>query len=659
MTAVQAADCGGRDNGAILLSAVRKTGRSVTMTTCARTERGIAASGSRFSHVRTMDRRANILPRWLALPLLALALAGLPGVTVRAAAPSPPPDAPSARIVFLDPSPAGRALAGEFVPRGLFRGASRGGGVLPPRDRISMVLKPASRHVEEAPEQGPGKVTIRVNGPVSTAAVKWPSVGAPPVDEPMFRLRADPQPERPTPQTRMSVTIEPADGFAEPPIEPSARPPEPWPQPGPERQPEAVEDRAAGADSTRAPQEPATAAAEPPIEASPPPIEPSPPPIEPSAPAIEPRAQPGPDRQPEAVQDRAAGADPDRAPQEPATAAGEGPQLFQSPPGSLLLPPEASTRRSEQLESIARQADRQIRRGFELASRGAYFAARSQFIRALRLVAQGLDAERQTDVHSRSLGVGLTALGEAEDFIPAGSRLEADLDIAAIIEGHRTPVLKDTDTEKLTPLSALRCYFTFAQEQLAAAAGSEVAGSMALHALAKLHGALARQNAGSIRAAETKAVSFYQAAVLAYPRNHMAANDLGVLLARCGNYREAEAALKYSLSIQRQPTGWHNLAVVYRQLGEAGLARQAERLAESARRAEIARRKAVRDPTRQQVRWVDPRVFTQVRTKTAAFPPPTSPRAAARKVMKPSQPRRAAQRSIISWLPWTMPEKRR
>lgn len=622
-----------------------------------------------------MDRRASILPRWLTLPFLALAWAGLPGVTVCAAAPSPPPDALSARIVFLDPSPAGRALAGEFVPRGLLRGEARGGGLLPPRDRVQMVLEPAFPNVEEAPEQAPGKVTIKVNGPVSTAAAKGPSVAAPPPDQPMFRLRADPQPERPTPETRMSVTIEPADGFAEPPIERSAPPIEASPpviEPSPrpveasppliERSPPAIERSPPPIERSPPaiePSPPAIEASPPAIEPSPPPIEPLPPAMEPSPPPIEPRAQPGPDRQREAVEDRAAGADPDRALEESATAAGEGPQLLQSPPGSLLLPPEASTRRSEQLESIARQADRQIRRGFELASRGAYFAARSQFIRALRLVAQGLDAERQTDVHSRSLGVGLTALSEAEDFIPAGSRLEADLEIAAIIKGHRTPVLKDTDTEKLTPLSALRCYFTFAQEQLAAAAGSEVAGSMALHALGKLHGALARQNAAGIRAAETKAVSFYQAALLVYPRNHMAANDLGVLLARCGNYREAEAALKYSLSIQRQPTGWHNLAVVYRQLGEAGLARQAERLAESARRAEIARRKAVRDPTRQQVRWVDPRVFTQVRTKTAAFPAPTSPRAAARKVVKPSQPTRAAQRSIMSWLPWTMPEKRR
>ena len=83
-------------------------------------------------------------------------------------------------------------------------------------------------------------------------------------------------------------------------------------------------------------------------------------------------------------------------------------------------------------------------------------------------------------------------------------------------------------------MSALRCYFTFAQEQLAAAVRHEVAGSMALHALGKLHAAYARHKTIRVGAAEPKAMTFYQAALLVFPRNHMAANDLGVLLAQAG-----------------------------------------------------------------------------------------------------------------------------
>ena len=69
-----------------------------------------------------------------------------------------------------------------------------------------------------------------------------------------------------------------------------------------------------------------------------------------------------------------------------------------TPPGL----PEARTVRSEAMEKIAAQADQQIRHGFELADRGACFAARAEFTAALRLIAQGLDNERNTTLHSQA-----------------------------------------------------------------------------------------------------------------------------------------------------------------------------------------------------------------------------------------------------------------
>ena len=105
---------------------------------------------------------------------------------------------------------------------------------------------------------------------------------------------------------------------------------------------------------------------------------------------------------------------------------------------------------------------------------------------------------------------------------------------------------------------------------------------MALHALGKLHGALAQKKGIPIVAPEAKAMVFYQAALLVYPKNYMAANDLGVLLAQCGNYAEARAMLEHSLSLCRQSTSWQNLAVVYRQLGQTALAARAGQQATSA-----------------------------------------------------------------------------
>ena len=114
----------------------------------------------------------------------------------------------------------------------------------------------------------------------------------------------------------------------------------------------------------------------------------------------------------------------------------------------------ADSQRSEQLEQIARQADRQTRHGFELAGRGAYFAARLEFLGALKLVAEGLDTQQKTGVHGRALTAALTALKEADDFLPGGSRLEADLDLPRIIAAHVTPVLKN-ETANVTAMTAL------------------------------------------------------------------------------------------------------------------------------------------------------------------------------------------------------------
>jgi tetratricopeptide (TPR) repeat protein len=282
----------------------------------------------------------------------------------------------------------------------------------------------------------------------------------------------------------------------------------------------------------------------------------------------------------------------------------------------LLPPPPATTRvdaRSDQMEQVARQADRQTRHGFELAERGAYFAARAEFLGALKLLADGLDTDGRTDAHGRALAAALTALREAEDFLPRGSRLESETDIAAIAAAHETPVLKN-EKDKVTAIVAVRRYMTYAQERFATAADREVAGSIALHALGKLHNSMAKHKVSLVMAAESKAVVFYQASMIAYPQNYMAANDLGVLLAQCGEPDQARSVLEHSLRLSQQSATWHNLAVVYRQLNMAGQANMAESRATAAQQAELARRKQIFGTASDNVQWVDAKAFAQTST---------------------------------------------
>ncbi len=322
--------------------------------------------------------------------------------------------------------------------------------------------------------------------------------------------------------------------------------------------------------------------------------------------------------------------------------------------GNPLPAAQTPASRSEQLELIAREADMHSRYAFQLAGRGAVYAARAELIAALRLVAQGLDGEEHTTAHSRALAAGLTALKEADDFAPGRARLEADLNLAAVTAGHRTPVLHDVPTDGLTALNAMQHYLSFCQEQLAAACGHEVAGSMTLYGLGKLHAVLANRHHEDIRAAAPKAVAFYQASLLVYSRNHMASNDLGVLLAQAGRYNEARVALEHSAAICRQEENWQNLAKVYRQLGQGQKAQNADQQL-AAIRQEMSRSRQGVPTASGLVEWVDPGVLAQPGGGPRVPAQPPAPSGPA-KVGNASGP--AQTRTISARLPDALFEKR-
>jgi tetratricopeptide (TPR) repeat protein len=318
-----------------------------------------------------------------------------------------------------------------------------------------------------------------------------------------------------------------------------------------------------------------------------------------------------------------------------------------------LLTPFDPRERSRQLEEVAREADVHTRRGFELAGRGARYSARAEFVQALRLVAEGLDAEHHGVTHGRALADGLAALDEAEDFVPRGSHLEADLDLRSIVAGHHTPVLKDAAIDGVTPMAAVHRYLTFAQQQLAAAAGAEVAGSMALHALGKLDAWLALREQPDARIAGPRAMACYQAALLVCRKNYMASNDLGVLLARQARPEEARAALEHSLSVHPSATTWENLAAVYRQLGNGDLADRAEKLARATSREEKERLAAEGVGSGSRAKWVDPNQFAESYAKVPdPHRPPPTPRAAPAGEANPSRPA-SPQQAERSW-PWNL-----
>ena len=89
----------------------------------------------------------------------------------------------------------------------------------------------------------------------------------------------------------------------------------------------------------------------------------------------------------------------------------------------------------------------------ELAERGAVYSAQTEFVQALKLVAQSLDAARRGDA-CRCPGRGLAGDDGGRGFCALGCPEGNGMDLSRLIAMHRTPLLKQADASQLTPLRA-------------------------------------------------------------------------------------------------------------------------------------------------------------------------------------------------------------
>jgi tetratricopeptide (TPR) repeat protein len=307
-----------------------------------------------------------------------------------------------------------------------------------------------------------------------------------------------------------------------------------------------------------------------------------------------------------------------------------GPELAPATTSLHQIAPVAAPPRPAAMQPVSEQAAAMSRRAYGMAQKGMLFSAKQELVQALQLVAQARDVQAGATIHSQALATGLTALKEAEDFSPSSSR-GGLIDVASVARGHRTTILKSgTD---LPPVVAQQQYFAYAQQQLALASGNEPGASHALYSLGKIHSAMSAEGSAAQSLDGPRAMVFYQSALAVDSRNYLAANELGVLLARYGQLQEARQALVHSVSTRPHAQGWQNLAVVHRRLGETELARLAENERELIAKNPAAAPRAGAD---QIIEWVDPQIFAARGTHQQDWPAP----AAAAATPTSSPPRR-------------------
>jgi tetratricopeptide (TPR) repeat protein len=312
------------------------------------------------------------------------------------------------------------------------------------------------------------------------------------------------------------------------------------------------------------------------------------------------------------------------------------------------LPWNEPTARSPQLVAATKRADGHVVHGYELASRGALYSARAEFTTALKLIAQAYDAQEGTRHHTKAAAAGLAALKEAADFARHARSLR-DVDLSTIILPHSTPVLKDGDTSELTPMAATQLYYSYAQEQLAAAVAQEICGSMALYAMGKVETMVAKSEGPSLEST-ARATALYRASLIAYAKNYRAANELAVLMAENGQYELARDLLIRSVSVSPQVTTWKNLAAVYGRLGQRDLAEHAKQ------HALAVERQGHKESAAPQVKWVDAATFASTTPVSDSLPvsvPPATQQPPAEDTddKTPNKPPvNVAKRSVGDWI---------
>lgn len=279
------------------------------------------------------------------------------------------------------------------------------------------------------------------------------------------------------------------------------------------------------------------------------------------------------------------------------------------------LSPATLPKERTSLEMVAPQAQAHIDYALNLAGRGAVQSAHAEFIMALDLIADALDADTRnaTRAHARAVQAGLTAIEETKDFVPADTPHDIEINLAQLTATHQTPVLKNVDITHLTRAEALQSYHAYATQQLAFAGDRSAIASSALYGLGRsasitMAGAATRNPLGA-----PNAMALYQAALLVDPQNYMASNELGVLMARYGDLEGAASQLAHSISVRPQVETWHNLAMVYGRMGQPERAEQAEREREKLLVAARSRGTLGENPTnvgsRPILQWVDVNTF--------------------------------------------------
>lgn len=241
----------------------------------------------------------------------------------------------------------------------------------------------------------------------------------------------------------------------------------------------------------------------------------------------------------------------------PVTVQSHFPQRSQAPPLQPVTPIGSTALNAG--EQLPHQIERRIGYAFDLANRGAMFAATTEFRAVLEQCALELDARDGGTRRRAALREGLIALEEADDFANGDSSEQNPAEIQTIAARHSTWVLHAAHPQSIDPPQAARKYFEFAEDRLKFACEGMPPASLACYGLGQ---AMADPRIRAAHALE-KATVLQRAALHIAPQNVMAGKELSALLFQQSRFDESKLIAQQSDAMAARPEAWKSPSAAY------------------------------------------------------------------------------------------------
>ena len=220
------------------------------------------------------------------------------------------------------------------------------------------------------------------------------------------------------------------------------------------------------------------------------------------------------------------------------------------------------------LPDVEASAVTRIEYGKSLARRGAFFAAREEFLNALYMVAEAHDRQSNGSQYSQRLKAGLRALEDVRAFGKVTRDKDTPQTRQFVLATLQTKLIAPNEVGQYSRNQLIEIFCRYAALQISQSLGNSPAASDSLFGCGKLLAAETKLQGAQEAINAQASWAFFWSAATVNPMNHESTNELGVLLLKSGRLVKAKEMFLQSLQGSNSPVYWNNLAETHRRIAE-------------------------------------------------------------------------------------------